>query len=221
MIRKNFTGTTKAECAEELYDFLKDNSSEYFDEVEWDDDTGCIVCSVDGKTVLTISSRTANTDKSFTVSFDAGTTQSSYSYNDIPKFIIKTNKGIYIQWRQGSSNTNSLELFICHDKNGILMFVSYGPIGSSSTNIVGIYDIYGANAYYDMQYLSGKTSSSGNSLPLLNWYVTMAEIPNNSYGTTVVDGLYILVTSPLKSAYIELSVGDKNYVSNGILALED
>lgn len=224
--KTNFLGTTLEAQVSEVLSWLQANATAYFDTIEYNNETSCILCSIDG--VVALELHFEHTTVVITKAFLKNgvginilrNTTSAFLY----KYAISTSNGLalylgvsenYEDWIFISKNNNN-ELYIALLGS---VFESTGAAYNSTSFVTGDFE----NSFAFKTWISG--ASGSGAVYVKNWLGTSAALTSlvplvSDDCPTYTPNLFITRFSEHLGVIGKVIIGDTEYFSNGYIALK-
>lgn len=227
IVKTTFTAQTLAGQAPELLAYLQANAGDYFDEITADT-SGNISCKVGETTALLIgmdgtTTRSVSLTNGATIATTSGDSAASNVHTK--KFIYgkKTSKGVLLAAPAGKilgSDTGLTFIFISKNENGDTCILGTMPVGEDTYNAATSY--FGADIKNDeniYRYVSEVTwagrASLSKSAPVTA--LTPAIFSGGHYAPNV----FLATFNQFALVEADLSINDKSYATDGVMALAD
>jgi len=224
--KTNFLGTTLEAQASEVLAWLQANATAYFDTIEYNSETSCIVCTVDGVVALEFHFEHTTTviTKAFLKNGVGVNILRSTSTAFLYKYAISTSNGFalylgenpnYEDWIFISKNNNN-ELYIA------LLGAVFESVSSATGNTAFVTGDF-ENSFTFTKWVSGGSTSGATAVK--NWLGTSANLTSlvplvSGDCPTYTPNLFITRFSEHLGVIGKVIIGDTEYFSNGYIALK-
>lgn len=225
--KTNFLGTTLEAQVSEVLTWLQANATAYFDTIEYNSETSCILCTVDGVVALELhfEHTTAALTKAFLkngVSMNIiRNTSSTFLY----KYAVSTSNGFalylgesanYEDWIIITKNNNN-DLYIA------LLGTVYESTASAGLNTTAFVTGDFENSFTFTKWVNGSSGTGAASVK--NWLGTSAALTSlvplvSGDCPTYTPNLFITRFSEHLGVIGKVIIGDTEYFSNGYIALK-
>ena len=225
-------GSTKADQYSDMLSFLQTYATPYFDSITGDSETGVISCRLAGRSYdsLTLYCNSSSNLVSFKwYTQESGTTNDGITYTGSSykfSYAVVTSKGFYICWFVNTSKPKQPSFFVItkDNKNGIF------GVGCNDSNLnafdlstrhgtdTAIYSGFATGKIYS--YLSYNTSYTYLT-PFIDKGATEVNTIVSKRYTPFCFLLLCYEFAFLTDIEGKLAFDDKNYYTNGYIALED
>lgn len=224
--KTNFLGTTLDAQASEVLAWLQANATSYFDTIEYNSETSCILCTVDGAVVLELHFEHTTTDiakaslKNGNYMHILRATATEFLY----KYAISTSTGFALYL--GTNPNYEDWIFISKNNNNELYIALLGAVYetvSSTTGGTAFATGDFENSYGFKTWVSGASTSGANAVK--NWLGASANLTSlvplvSDDCPTYTPNLYITRFSEHLGVIGKVIIGDTEYFSNGYIALK-
>lgn len=224
--KTNFLGTTLEAQVSEVLAWLQANATAYFDTIEYNSETSCIVCTVDG--VVALELHFEHTTTVITKAFLKNgvgvnilrATVSTFLY----QYAISTSNGFALYL--GNSANYEDWIFVSKNNNNELYIALLGSVYESVTTNVGNTVFTTGdfeNSFTFTKWIFGSSSSGATSVK--NWLGASAALTSlvplvSGDCPTYTPNLFITRFSEHLGVIGKVIIGDTEYFSNGYIAMK-
>lgn len=224
--KTNFLGTTLEAQVSEVLAWLQANATAYFDTIEYNSETSCILCTVDGVVALELHFEHTTTDiakaslKNGNYMHILRATATAFLY----KYAISTSTGFALYL--GTNPNYEDWIFISKNNNNELYIALLGSVsGSTGTAYNSTAFVTGdfENSFAFTTWVNG--ASGSGAVAVKNWLGTSAALTSlvplvSDDCPTYTPNLFITRFSEHLGVIGKVIIGDTEYFSNGYIALK-